>query len=136
MDFRQLLGRTPVEEIDARGALANQQAGSVLIDVREPHEYEAGHAPGAELMPLGQLGSQLSALPRDREVLFICRSGNRSGLAAQIATAAGVKAKNVRGGMIAWNSAGLPRMTGPQTGSVDTRSRMNGNGDGRDEEAA
>ena len=81
----------------------------MLIDVREDFEYRDGHAPGAKLIPLGKLSQQLPKLPKDREILFICRSGNRSGVATNLARRPGfTKALNVRGGMIAWARAGLP----------------------------
>lgn len=108
MDIRQLLNRTAVDEVDPAEAQKEHGAGALLIDVREPDEFAAGHAPGAELVPLGQLGFKLGTLPKGRDILFICRSGRRSGLATEIATRAGRTAKNVRGGMIAWSRAGLP----------------------------
>ena len=53
-----------------------------LLDVREPWEYLAGHVPGATLIPLGELEQRVSEVPRDREVLTICHSGQRSLAAA------------------------------------------------------
>jgi rhodanese-related sulfurtransferase len=109
MNWQQLLGRPAVEEIDVAEAKRRHGAGAVLIDVREPDEWAAGHVAGARLIPLGQLRRQLGKLPRDREVLFICRSGNRSGTATLAARRAGLgRALNIRGGMIAWAQAGLP----------------------------
>ena len=89
-------------------ARQRQGAGAVLIDVREPEEWRGGHAPGAKLISLGQLAGKLPSLPRDREILFICRSGNRSGRATAAARAAGLNASNVAGGMNAWVQAKLP----------------------------
>ncbi len=108
MDLRALFSRTTVDEAEPAVAQQEYMAGSLLIDVREPHEYEAGHAPGAELLPLRELERRLRTLPSDREILFICRSGRRSGIATEVAERAGLKAKNVRGGMIAWSESGLP----------------------------
>jgi rhodanese-related sulfurtransferase len=108
MDLKRLFARPTVQEVDPPEAQSAYLAGAVLIDVREPQEFAAGHAPGAELVPLGQLSLELRNLPRDRDILFICRSGNRSGLATQIAERAGYRARNVRGGMIAWSRHGLP----------------------------
>jgi len=95
-----------VEPLEAR---RRQTAGVLLVDVREPDEWRAGHAPGATHIPLGELHAQLTAIPRDRDVLLICRSGNRSQQAQRLLRAAGyLRAINVAGGMIAWGRAGLP----------------------------
>jgi rhodanese-related sulfurtransferase len=77
-----------------------------LIDVREPDEWAAGHAPDAVHIPLGEL--RVDALPPGETFYMICRSGNRSGVAAKALIKAGVDAVNVAGGMIAWQRAGLP----------------------------
>lgn len=79
-----------------------------LLDVREPYEYKDGHIPGARLVPLGELSSRLGELPNNREILVVCRSGNRSGRATKQLNQAGLKAVNLRGGMIGWQHAGLP----------------------------
>jgi rhodanese-related sulfurtransferase len=84
-------------------------AGAVLIDVREPAEWLEGHAPEATLIPLGSLDGRLAEIPRDREVLLICRSGNRSGTAQrQLSQLGYARVLNVTGGMNAWTDAGLP----------------------------
>src|SRR2546423_8990506 len=54
-----------------------------LLDVREPWEYEAGHVPGAQLIPLSELEQRVNEVPRDRPVLAICHSGQRSLAAAR-----------------------------------------------------
>ncbi len=110
MNWQALLSRpSTTDEVGPTDARARHAEGARLIDVREPHEYEAGHAPGAEMIPLGQLAYRLQELPRDRDVLFICRSGNRSGVATGMARRAGMaRAVNVKGGMIAWSQGGLP----------------------------
>ncbi len=109
MGLLDLLGRKVSDELEPAQVEGRQKAGAQLIDVREDSEYRDGHAPGAKLVPLGKLSSQLPKLPKDREVLFICRSGNRSSVATDLAKRAGfTKAHNVRGGMIAWARAGLP----------------------------
>lgn len=86
---------------------AFRQIGTAfLIDVREPAEWVRGHAAGAILVPLGELDA--SVLPRDRTILVLCRSGNRSGTATTMLLEAGLDAVNVTGGMLAWQAAGLP----------------------------
>lgn len=97
------------DEVAPAEARRRQAAGGVLIDVREPSEWRNGHAPGAALIPLGELPTRLGEVPRDREVLLICRSGNRSGQAQRLLQARGyTRVVNVAGGMLAWERAGLP----------------------------
>ena len=92
--------------------------GALLLDVREDEEWRAGHAPGAVHVPLGQLGAHASALDPGRPVLAVCRSGNRSRTAAEQLSAAGLDVVDVRGGMQAWQRAGLPTIT--DDGSLGT----------------
>jgi len=83
--------------------------GATVLDVREPYEYEAGHVDGALLMPLAQTVQLAADLPKDEPVYVICRSGNRSLSASQALVDAGFQdVRNVDGGMIAWQAAGLP----------------------------
>lgn len=82
--------------------------GALLVDVREPFEYQSGHAPDARLLPLGTLVVGHDDLPRDRRVLLICATGNRSAHAAQVLQQRGLDVVDVAGGMSAWRSAGLP----------------------------
>ncbi len=83
----------------------------VLVDVREPDEWEAGHAPQAVHVPLGQLGQRLGELPADTRLVMVCRSGNRSGRATEALVKHGHDAVNLAGGMQAWARAGLPVVT-------------------------
>jgi rhodanese-related sulfurtransferase len=85
--------------------------GAWLLDVREDDEWAAGHAPGARHIPLGQLGARAAEIPQDEAVYVICRSGHRSGRAAQALTGAGREAINVAGGMQDWAAAGRPMTT-------------------------
>lgn len=96
-----------IPEIDATEAARLVVAGEVLLlDVREDDEWASGRAPQATHMVLGQLDP--AAVPRDRPVVAVCRSGKRSGQAAQVLSAAGVDVRNLDGGMAAWAAAGLP----------------------------
>ena len=77
--------------------------GAVLIDVREPHEWEIVHLPGARLIPRAQLPNHLNELSQTDELLVLCLSGVRSGQAVQFLRDMGFKkARNVKGGMRAW----------------------------------
>jgi rhodanese-related sulfurtransferase len=77
-----------------------------LLDVREDHEWQAGHAPGAHHIPMGELGQRQDELPADETILVICHSGARSRAVTDALRAAEYPAVNVEGGMVAWNSAG------------------------------
>jgi molybdopterin/thiamine biosynthesis adenylyltransferase/rhodanese-related sulfurtransferase len=77
----------------------------VLVDVREPAEFAAGHIAGALHVPVGQLAARLDEIPGDRTPVFICRSGGRSMNACGIALRAGRDAVvNLEGGMLAWSA--------------------------------
>ena len=80
----------------------------LLIDVREPAEVREGGVAGAANIPLGQLGARVREIDRGRPVAFICRSGARSATATRTVLDAGYDAFNVKGGVIAWERAGLP----------------------------
>ena len=109
--LNQLFGGHPAgaAALDVAEAWRRQQAGSLLVDLHEPDEWRGGHAAGATLIPLGSLSARLAELPCDREILLICRSGNRSGQAQRWLRQQGYDgALNVAGGMAAWQQAGLP----------------------------
>ncbi len=99
-----------VPHLDPRAAQATLKDKSkvYLLDVREPDEYRDGHIAGAALIPLGQLPARVGELPRDRQIVCVCRSGNRSGVAARQLIAAGFNAVNMQGGMLGWTRARLP----------------------------
>ncbi|HYD60270.1 MAG TPA: rhodanese-like domain-containing protein [Noviherbaspirillum sp.] len=99
------------DTVDVRQAQSMAHQGALVIDVREPHEYAEGHAPGSRLIPLGQLRNRINEFRtfEDKPVVLICRSGNRSGQAADMLSQLGFKSvHNVQGGMLAWEKAGLP----------------------------
>lgn len=79
---------------------------AALLDVREDEEWEAGHAPGAVHLPLGQLPDRLGDVPRDEPLYVMCRAGGRSARAAGFLRETGFDAVNVDGGMQAWAAAG------------------------------
>lgn len=80
-----------------------------VIDVREPHEYNGGHLPGAKLIPVASVFARRDELPRDRNIIFVCGVGQRSALACEMAAAAGLtRLFNLEGGTEAWIKVGLP----------------------------
>jgi len=87
----------------------HQQQGALLIDVREPYEFQHGHAKGARNIPLGELTHRASEIRKDRIVLVICQSGNRSKVGRDILRRHQFEdVRNVSGGTSAWHRAGLP----------------------------
>ena len=110
------LGATP--QVGARAAKALVDAGALLLDVREPDEWRAEHAPGAMFMPMGTVRTRVAELPRDPRVVVVCRSGGRSAAVTDSLRAWGIDAVNLSGGMCAWAAAGLPVTTGPDAGLV------------------
>lgn len=95
-------------DVDTVNALRDN-AGVFLIDVREPDEYAAGHIPGITLIPMGEVASRLAELPRDKEIIVTCRTGNRSGQVADLLRQQGfTNVHNMSGGIVAWEEAGYP----------------------------
>jgi rhodanese-related sulfurtransferase len=85
--------------------------GAWLLDVREDDEWAAGHAPGATHIPLGDLGTRATEVPRDTTIYVICRAGGRSARATLALVGSGWDAVNVAGGMQDWAAAGRPMIT-------------------------
>jgi rhodanese-related sulfurtransferase len=80
-----------------------------LVDVREPYERDAGHIPDdTSHIEMDRLTEQAGSIDRERPVVFYCRTGSRSLLAAQAFAAAGYDAHNLDGGLKAWVADGLP----------------------------
>lgn len=81
--------------------------GFTLVDVREDDEWEAGHAPGALHIPLGELADRIDELP-DGDLMIVCRKGGRSANATDILSANGIEAWDLTDGMQGWAKNGLP----------------------------
>jgi molybdopterin/thiamine biosynthesis adenylyltransferase/rhodanese-related sulfurtransferase len=100
------------EEISPAEAASEIDAGGVvLVDTREPHEYEEVHIEGGRLVPPGILRDEIASVVPDRSqrVVLYCRSGNRSGKAAEEMAELGYEdVANVAGGILAWQEQGLP----------------------------
>ena len=93
-------------EVTPEEAMALVADGTLLVDVREQDEWDAGHAPDARLVPLSQLQERVAELPEDARFLVVCHSGMRSMRATAFLRAEGLDAVNVTGGMVAWAAAG------------------------------
>lgn len=101
---------TPFQEVGPHEA-QTLLGEALVVDVREPWEYQEGHLPGAINIPLSSLPARLSELPQDRPILLVCNSGNRSGVAADFLVQQGFpgeKVYNLEGGTYAWMASGLP----------------------------
>lgn len=100
-------------EVSVAEAAKLRNDGAFILDVREPSEWNELHIPDATLIPLAQLPSRLTEVPQDREVVVVCRSGNRSAQARDILLDAGfTTVTSMAGGMNQWQSQGLPIATG------------------------
>ena len=97
-----------VSEIDVDELHRHHAAGAPVVDVRQPHEYEEAHVPGAVLIPLGEVPERVEELPQEGPIFLICRTGARSLRAAEFLETQGIVAINVAGGTLAWIDAGFP----------------------------
>ena len=102
------VGELPFELSPARAAELLAEDRAELIDVREHHEREAGHIPGSRHVELSTLADSAAELPVDRPLVFQCRVGSRSAMAAFAFRRAGFDAHNLEGGIVAWDESGLP----------------------------
>jgi len=104
-------------DADPDRARALIETGDVqLVDVREPHEWDAGRIAGARHIEIERLPSEAGSLDRERPVLFYCRSGSRSAMAAGAFRRAGYDAYSVDGGLLDWKRRGHPLE--PEDGTV------------------
>ena len=109
MEDQEDLTPEQVAELHRDGAIQ-------LIDVREPHEHEAGYIGGDRHVELSRLSEQAGSIDKEKPVVFYCRVGGRSAMAAQAFRASGYDARNMAGGLLAWDRSGLPLE--PDGGSV------------------
>lgn len=106
---------------EARGVTAEQASqmaahGAQIVDVREDYERAAGHIAASRHIELSQLTARAGELDRSRPIIFQCRVGARSAMAASAFAAAGYEAYTLDGGLLAWVAAGLPLL--PEDGTV------------------
>ena len=85
-----------------------QQSSTFTVDVRTQEEWDEYHAPNTTLIPLDQLQNRLSEVPKDKEILVVCRSGNRSQQGRDILLSAGYNATSMTGGLKEWYAKGYP----------------------------
>jgi len=115
-------GRRPVEEVGPAEAAKLSDQGAILLDVREPFEWDEGHLEGAILLPQGRLPAEIAAaIPdRDASVVVYCRSGNRSYYATDTLQQLGYRdVVHLAGGILAWARAGMPVVTDPEPTDAD-----------------
>jgi rhodanese-related sulfurtransferase len=96
--------------------MLEQDPSPQVIDVREPYEREAGYIEGSRHLPLVELTAQAATVERERPVVFYCRAGSRSLMAAQAFRAAGYEAYSMVGGLVRWAREGRP--LSPEGGHV------------------
>ncbi|MGD0806992.1 MAG: rhodanese-like domain-containing protein [Anaerolineales bacterium] len=102
-------GSSSSSQISVAQALDKFHSGAFILDVRTSEEWNQGHIPGSILIPLDQLPGRLSEVPRDRDMVVVCRTGVRSAQGLQILQQAGfTRAASMTGGMDAWQAAGYP----------------------------
>jgi len=94
-----------------------QRQGEIqLIDIREDYEWDAGRIPGARHLEMGEVAAQAETIHREIPVVFYCRVGGRSAMAASAFRRAGYDAYTMTGGLVEWEALGLPLE--PEDGSV------------------
>ena len=114
------LQQTPVSsedtlppDISVADAAKRRDRRAFILDVRETAEWVEVHIPDSTLIPLGELPKRVGEVPRDREVVVICRSGNRSQKGRDVLIKAGFrKVTNMQGGVKQWRSEGHPTVSG------------------------
>jgi rhodanese-related sulfurtransferase len=87
--------------------------GTFVLDVRTQEEWNEFHVPNTTLIPLDELASRVNELPKDRPILVVCRSGNRSQTGRDILLQAGFDATSMVGGLNAWRDSGYEVVSGP-----------------------
>ncbi len=104
MGFVDMFAKLP--SVDAATARDMVRDGAVLLDVRESSKWNAGHAPQAAHLPVGRISEASKKVKQGKQVVVVCRSGNRSRSATKALISMGYDALNLSGGMHAWACAG------------------------------
>ena len=111
--FEHLFG-SPIPQtspVEVKKKIA-QNPKPIILDVRQPVEYQHGHIQGSKLIPLNELPEKIKQLPRNREIICVCQSGSRSHSATRYLVSAGFTAVDMKGGMDLWLQSGLPIQRG------------------------
>jgi len=101
-------GENLASEISVGQAYEMYQQGAFVLDVRTQEEWNEYHAPNTTLIPLDQLQSRVGELPKDKQIVVVCRSGNRSQQGRDILLSAGFQATSMAGGLKDWSAKGYP----------------------------
>ena len=109
MDLMKSLFGPPMPSVSAAELSEKLKNGvrPLVLDVRQPDEFRRGHINGAKLIPLGELGGRLKELPKNKEIVVVCATGNRSRSATKRLVNEGYDAFNMNGGMMSWARSGL-----------------------------
>jgi adenylyltransferase/sulfurtransferase len=99
-----------VADLAARLGNGSGPGGILVLDVREPWEWEIAHIPGSRLVPLGELPGKLRELAQSAEIVTVCHKGKRSLMAQELLQGAGFKARSLAGGIDAWAAVVEPGM--------------------------
>ncbi|CAN5239059.1 rhodanese-like domain-containing protein [soil metagenome] len=100
-----------IPQADVPGMPADFGEAVTLLDVREDDEWQRGHAPGAQHIPMGDVPARMAEIDVDKPLYVICHAGGRSQRVAQYLQRNGYEPVNVEGGMLAWSGAGRPVVT-------------------------
>ena len=101
-------GTALARDISVEEAYQMYQQGTLVVDVRTQQEWDEYHIPNTTLIPLDELPNRLNELPKDKEIVVICHSGNRSKQGRDILRNAGYNAASTNGGLLAWIDKGYP----------------------------
>lgn len=109
MNLLQSLFGPPMPSVSAAELIEKLKNGErpLVLDVRQPEEFRTGHITNAKLIPLGELNRRMKDLPKDKEIVCVCATGNRSRSATKMLLRAGYDAVNMKGGMMSWSGNGF-----------------------------
>ena len=114
LEKKEPVVNTLPSEVSVEDAAKLSQSDWFFLDVREPSEWEEAHIPYATLIPLGELTARLSEVPKDKNIIVVCRSGNRSAVGRDLLLSSGFSSvTSMAGGMSTWQAKGNPVVTSP-----------------------
>ena len=114
MDKQEPVESSLPAEVSVDEAAKFDQKEWFFVDVREPSEWAEAHIPYATLIPLGELTARLPEIPKDKNIVVVCHSGNRSAVGRDLLLKSGfANVTSMAGGMSTWQAKGFPVVTGP-----------------------